>query len=160
MTPNPDDTPLPAGFSLREGENVVRTARDWGLSRHAITLTTQRLICPAEPSGKSQVAISLVDVAGVVFQRQFVGYSTVTIETASGRKYLVPAHINGRLIRDDILGMVRAARGEPAPGPAHGADAETPDRYDQLRKLAELKASGTISETEFQKEKARILQGP
>lgn len=160
MTPNPDDTPLPGGFSLQKGEVVVRTGKDWGLDRHALTLTTQRLFCPAEPSGKSHVAISLTDVVDVVFQRHFIGYSTVTIETASGHRYLVPAHINGRLIRDEILGTVRAPRGEPARGPAQAADAKTPDRYDQLARLAELKASGTISETEFEKEKARILQGP
>ncbi len=161
MTPNPDDTPLPGGFSLQKGEVVVRTARDWGLDRHGLTLTTQRLFCPAEPSGKSgQVSIPLVDVADVVFQRQFVGYSTITVVTVSGDKFLVPAHINGRLIRDDILGLVRAARSEPGPGAARGADAKTPDRYDQLAKLAELKASGTISETEFEQEKARILRSP
>lgn len=160
MTPNPDDSPLPGGFSLQAGEVVVRTARDWGLERHALTLTTQRLFCPAEPSGKNQVAIPLVDVANVVFQKHFVGYSTVTVETVSGRKFLVPAHINGRLICGDILGLVRAARREPAPGSSQGSEGKTPDRYDQLRKLAELKASGTISEREFEKEKARILQGP
>ena len=161
MTPNPDDTPpLPGGFSLQKGEVVVRTGKDWGLDRHALTLTTQRLFCPAEPSDKSnRVAIPLVDVADVVFQKHFVGYSTVTVETVSGRRFLVPAHINGRLIRDDILEMVQAARGDPGPGP-HGTGAKAPDRYDQLRKLAELKASGTISETEFEKEKARILRGP
>ena len=159
MTPNPDDTPLPGGFSLQKGEAVVRTGSDWGLDKNALTLTTQRLICPADPSGKSQASVPLVDVADVVFQKQFVGFATVTVWTVSGRKFLVPAHINGRLIRDDILSMVRAARGEPAPGPSQGADAKTPDRYDQLRKLAELKASGTISETEFEKEKARILRG-
>ena len=160
MTPNPDDNPLPVGFSLQADEVVVRTAQDWGLDAHALTLTTQRLFCPADPSGKKQVAIPLVDVVDVVFQKHFVGYATVTVETMAGRKFLVPAHINGRLISNDILGMVRAARREPPPGSPQGSEVKTPDRYDQLRKLAELKASGTISETEFEKEKARILQGP
>jgi len=160
MSPGQDDTALPPGFSLQPGEVIVRTASDWGLARHAVTLTTQRLFCPAEPSGKSQVAIFLKDVVDVVFQKHFVGYSTVTIATASGSKYLVPAHINGRVIRDDILGMVRAAPGEPTTGPGRGADAKTSDRYDQLRKLAELRASGTISEAEFEQEKARILRSP
>jgi hypothetical protein len=160
MAPTREDAALPSGFSLQKGEVIVRTASDWGLAGHALTLTTQRLFCPAEPSGKSQVAISLTDVVDVVFQKHFVGYSTITIATAAGPKYLVPAHINGRAIREDILGMVRAARGEPTAGPSRGADPKTPDRYDQLHKLAELKASGTISEAEFEQEKARILRSP
>jgi hypothetical protein len=161
MAPSREDAALPSGFSLQKGESIVRTASDWGLAGHALTLTTQRLFCPADPSGKrGQVSVPLTEVTNVVFQKHFVGYSTVAIETLSGPKYLVPAHINGRLIRDDILGMVRAARGEPAPGPSRGAAPKTPDRYDQLRKLAELKASGTISDTEFEQEKARILRSP
>jgi len=36
--------------------------------------------------------------------------------------------------------------------------ATLPDRYDQLRKLAELKNQGILSEAEFESEKARLLQ--
>jgi hypothetical protein len=34
------------------------------------------------------------------------------------------------------------------------------DRYEQLRKITELKQSGTLSEAEFEEEKARILKQP
>jgi hypothetical protein len=40
------------------------------------------------------------------------------------------------------------------------ASRSTGDRYDQLRKITELKQSGTLSEAEFEEEKARILKQP
>ncbi|TMD47174.1 MAG: SHOCT domain-containing protein [Chloroflexi bacterium] len=36
----------------------------------------------------------------------------------------------------------------------------TGDRYDQLRKISELKQSGVLTEAEFAEEKARILKQP
>ena len=43
---------------------------------------------------------------------------------------------------------------EPAPAPAGGADT-----LDQLKELGELKASGVLTDAEFQAQKARILAG-
>ncbi|TME78258.1 MAG: SHOCT domain-containing protein [Chloroflexi bacterium] len=34
------------------------------------------------------------------------------------------------------------------------------DRYEQLRRIGELRQSGVLSEAEFEKEKARILEQP
>jgi hypothetical protein len=45
----------------------------------------------------------------------------------------------------------------PAPPPTAGLSAD--DRLDQLQKLGELKASGVLTEAEFQAQKAKILAG-
>jgi hypothetical protein len=45
---------------------------------------------------------------------------------------------------------------EPAPAPAAAAPAE-PDYAEELKKLAELKAAGVISEEEFDAKKKQIL---
>ena len=45
------------------------------------------------------------------------------------------------------------AYAEPAPAPA----APAPDPLDQLKQLGELKASGVLTEAEFEAQKAKIL---
>jgi hypothetical protein len=45
---------------------------------------------------------------------------------------------------------------EPAPAPAAEA---APDPLEQLKQLGELKASGVLTEAEFEAQKAKILQG-
>jgi hypothetical protein len=47
---------------------------------------------------------------------------------------------------------------EPAPAPAPAASA-TDDRLDQLKQLGELKASGVLTDAEFEAQKAKILAG-
>jgi outer membrane murein-binding lipoprotein Lpp len=51
-----------------------------------------------------------------------------------------------------------AAPPPPAPAPAAAAPAQ-PDKISQLKELGELKASGVLTEEEFQAEKAKILNG-
>jgi hypothetical protein len=56
--------------------------------------------------------------------------------------------------QDEQIANLEAGQA-PAPPPAPASD----ERIRQLRELGELKASGVLSEDEFQREKARIL-GP
>lgn len=161
LTVRLEEVSLPGGLLLRDDEFVVRMAKDWGLSGQKLTLTTQRLICPIDPSSTTMESVPLVDVRDVTLRKHFVAFATVAVHTTAGGKFLFPAHINGQRIRDDILAMVeflqRPARPTLSvvtedPGPA--------DRYDQLRKIAELKVSGVLSDAEYEQEKARILRGP
>ncbi|MDH3681684.1 MAG: SHOCT domain-containing protein [Acidimicrobiia bacterium] len=46
----------------------------------------------------------------------------------------------------------------PAPPPVSAPPAPPPDRLDELKKLAELKEMGALSDEEFAVEKARILR--
>ena len=44
-----------------------------------------------------------------------------------------------------------------AVGTATQVSAPAPDRFDQLKKLADLRAAGALSDAEFEREKARLL---
>jgi Short C-terminal domain len=152
-----DDLPLPDGSPLAEDEFVLRTAADWGLSIKPVILTTQRLICPSDLTGRKVVILRLIDIRSVTFRKQWIGLSSVAVETVDRRPVSFAAHINGPLVRADIAATVgQVQRSAPPAEPAGSAG----DRYEQLRQLGELKQSGVLSEAEFQEEKARILKQP
>ncbi|HVH65973.1 MAG TPA: SHOCT domain-containing protein [Candidatus Acidoferrum sp.] len=152
------DLNLPRGFELEDDEVVLRSAKDWGVSVNPLLLTNRRLICPSEVSGGNPVAILLRDIQDVHLRKPFIGYVTVVTEYGDHQRAAFPAHINANRIRADIAEAVERARGaklsvvplEPA----------APDRYERLRRLGELKASGVLSDREFEAEKARILKEP
>jgi hypothetical protein len=153
-----DDVPLPDGGRLEEDEFVVRTAKDWRVSVKPLLLTTLRLVCPRDPSGREVATVLLADVRDVRLRKNWVGFATVVIDGGE-RKAFFPAHVNGNLMRTDIATMVDFARRQAAPTPSEGSPpAATADRYENLRRLGELKASGVLSEAEFEEEKARILK--
>jgi hypothetical protein len=54
---------------------------------------------------------------------------------------------------------VRATRLENTPGEGFGHDGSAPDPLEQLKQLGELKASGVLTEAEFEAQKAKILAG-
>ena len=55
--------------------------------------------------------------------------------------------------------LYEAAAAPAPPPPASATSAAAPeDRYETLRKLAELHASGVLTDDEFETEKAKILQ--
>jgi putative oligomerization/nucleic acid binding protein len=153
-----DDLALPDGGTLDEDEFVLRTATDWGLSVKPLILTTRRLVCPSDLTGRTSVSLPLTDVRSVTFRKQWIGLSSVAVETIDRRPVSFAAHINGPLVRSDIAATVdhiqriASSAGEP-PAPSG-------DRYQQLRQIGELKQSGVLSEAEFQEEKARILRQP
>ena len=156
----PDDIPLPGGGLLDEDEFVVRTAKDWRVSVKPLLLTTRRLVCPRDPSGREVANVLLTDVREIRLRKHWIGYATVVIEAAGDRNVFFPAHSNGALMRGDIAAMVDFARRQEAPTPSKGSpESATGDRYEKLRRIGELKASGVLSETEFEEEKARILKG-
>jgi len=155
------DVDLPGEARLDDDEFVVRTSKDWGLSIKPLILTTRRLFCPADLTGRSSVALRLSDVRSVTLRKHWVGFSTIVVENVDRRQASFAAHINGPLIRSDIAAMVDAAHGAAAPNPSAAASSPPAgDRFAQLRELSELKESGVLSEAEFEKEKARILKQP
>jgi hypothetical protein len=153
-----DDLSLPDGGRLAEDEFVVRTAKDWGTSVKPLLLTTRRLICPSDPSGGRVAIIPLTDVRSVTLRKHAIGFSSIVIETANQGQASFPAHINGPLMKADIAASVdfaqRAAPKLSVVNPPWSGG----DRYEQLRRIGELKASGVLSDTEFEEEKARILK--
>jgi Short C-terminal domain len=148
-----EDLPLPGGFTLTEDEFLIGTAKEWGLSAQNLALTTERLICPTDPSDVRQESVPLAVIRDITFRKHLLGFRTLAVETARGDRYLFPAHAGGQRVKDAILAMVAFAGG----GPTRSGDAVAADKYDQLRKIGELKASGVLSEAEFEAEKAKLL---
>jgi len=159
LPPSAADLPLPGGLELGEDEFVVRTAKDWGVTVNPLVLTTRRLICPADLTGRSQVAILLTDVRDVQLRKHWVGFATIIVNRIDQPPASFPAHINGARMRADISAMVEAAQRAAFPTLSVVSPPPTSDdRYERLRRIGELRASGVLSETEFQEEKARILK--
>lgn len=155
---DPKPQPLPGGLTLFADEFVLAIAKDWGLSSQRLILTTHRLIHSHGRLSKDQQIVYLTDIRDVAFKKPLVGYGTLGIETAGGHSLEgLPTVKNGQAMRDKLLALVHWARQraqQPAPTQVVAA---VPDKYDQLRKLAELKASGVLSEAEFEAEKAKLL---
>ena len=155
----PDEMALPGGLSLFEDEFLVSTARDWGWSSQRLLLTTHRLIHTHGRMTKDQQSVYLTDIRDVGFRKPLVGYGTLAIETAGGHSIEgLPAISNGREQRDRLMQLIHWARQRAQqPQQVLQAAPAAPDRFDQLRKLADLKAMGVLSDEEFEREKAKIL---
>jgi hypothetical protein len=153
---------LPDGFRLEDGEVVVKTAKDWGVSTKSLVLTSRRLFCPSDLTGRSTVSLRLIDVLDVTLQKHAIGFSTIIVDTRDQPQAAsFPAHINGKLIRSDISAAVNNAKRSAGLDPlTTGPSLPAENRYDQLRKISELKQSGVLTEAEFEEEKARILKQP
>ena len=153
---------LPDGVRLEEGEVVVKTAKDWGLSIKSLVLTTRRLFGPSDLSGRSTVGLRLIDVLDVTLQKHAIGFSTIVVDTRDQpQAAFFPVHINGKLVRSDIGAAVANAKRSAGLEPSTtAAPLPADDRYDRLRKISELKQSGVLTEAEFEEEKARILKQP
>jgi Short C-terminal domain len=152
---------LPDGARLEDGEVVVKTGKDWGLSIKSLVLTNRRLFCPADLTGRSTVSLPLTDVLGVTLQKHMIGFATIVVDTRDRPQASFPVHINGQLVRSDIAAAVNVAKQSAASdSPRPASSAPSGERYDQLRKISELKQSGVLTEAEFEEEKARILKQP
>ena len=160
LPPSIADVALPGGLQLDEDEYVVRTAKDWGVSVHSLVLTTRRLICPTDLTGRTQVSIPLTDVRDVQLRKHWVGFATIVVNRIDESPASFPAHINGARMRADLSAMVEAAQRATFPKLSEATPQATPDRYERLRQVGELRSSGVLTEAEFEEEKARILREP
>ena len=172
--PHPDqarvfrETRLAQGITAqRLAELLGVTVRHWGFSSQRILITTHRAIWThGRILNKQQNALYLTDIRDVIFRKPLIGFGSLAFETSSGHVIeALPSVSNGAQVRNSLLTLIHYARNRNQQGQATPSAAATPlptppaapDRYDQLRKLAELKAQGILSEEEFQAEKAKIL---
>jgi putative oligomerization/nucleic acid binding protein len=154
------DLELPGGDRLDDDEFVVRTAKDWGLSIKPLILTTKRLFCPIDLTGRTSVALRLSDIRSVTLRKHWIGFSTIVMETIDQRPVSFATHINGAVVRSDIAATLDHAQRTAPDRSGAPSSALAGDRFEQLRQLGELRQSGVLSEAEFEKEKARILEQP
>src|SRR5438132_6459102 len=152
------DIALPGGLQLDDDEFVVRTAKDWGVSVKPLFLTTRRLICTSDLSGRAVAAIGLADVQDVQLRKHWIGFATIVVNVADQPQASFPAHINGARIRADIQAMVDAT--QPSAAPRLSVVSPPPpaaDRYERLRQLSELRTSGVLTGAEFAGVEAPVL---
>jgi hypothetical protein len=157
---------LPGGIQLMDDEFLVTTAKDWGFSSQRIVMTTHRAIWTLGRINQHQNSLYLTDIRDVKFSKPLVGFGSISFETASGQVVeALPSVSNGAAVRNALLALIHYARQRSQQpqvvvqsAPASTPSLSIPDRYDQLRRLAELKDQGILSEAEFQSEKEKLLQ--
>ncbi|MEO6797453.1 MAG: SHOCT domain-containing protein [Candidatus Dormibacter sp.] len=119
--------------------------RQVGWSARAIHLAREVALLP------------LGEVREVSIRKHWVGSPTIVVEAAGGRAFF-PVYVNAARIRAEIAAMVATVR--PAAPEEAGSRGPDGDRLERLRRVGELRASGVLSEGEFEPEKARILREP
>jgi hypothetical protein len=159
-----DKVDLPGGIELMNDEFLVTSGKDWGFSSQRILITTHRAIWTHGRVNKQQNAIYLTDIRDVVFRKPMIGFGSLAFETSSGHVIeALPSVSNGAQVRNSLLTLIHYARNrtqQPQAIPTPQEPVAIPpvaDRYEQLKKLGDLKSQGILSEEEFQAEKARIL---
>ena len=161
------DGSLPGGVQLLNDEFVVAVGKDWGWSSKRLVLTTHRVIHTYGRVKTDAEIVYLTDIRDVRYHKNMmtvaglVGMGAIVLETAGGKSIEgLPMASNSADIRNQLLAMVHYARQRAAAPQVIAGTASTPpipDKFDQLRKLAELKATGALTDEEFQAEKAKLL---
>jgi hypothetical protein len=163
---------LPGGLELFNEEFVVTIGRDWGITTKKMILTTKRLIHVHGLLTKDQEVVDLVNVQDVEFTKSLLFPGQIEIETSGGHSITGLPHVkHGKEFRNQILALVNWAKSRPASvvvaapdGTAQraaqpSAAPAAPDKFEQLKKLADLKSAGVLSDAEFEAEKAKLLAG-
>jgi len=83
-----DDLALPNGGRLDEDEFVVRVGKDWSASVKPLILTSKRLVCPRDPSGREVALVPLAEVREVSIRKHWVGSPTIVVEAAGGTRVI------------------------------------------------------------------------
>jgi hypothetical protein len=162
---------LPGGLRLMNDECLVGTAKHWGFSSDRLALTTHRLIWSHGRVTKDSQQLYLTDIRDVRYHKPMLGTGTLTVEAAGLHSLEGLVHMkHAQLFRDSLLSMVHYAKQRPQRVMVHtpatttasqpvvaAAPQAAPDRFEQLKKLAELKDQGILTDEEFQSEKAKLL---
>lgn len=169
-----DGSPLPSGLVLHENETVIlalRPSPGWvvlineivtlGLyaiwwKRTAFVLTNQRIIYRRGLFNTVERSLPVRFVQDATVITRWTGVSAVTLSTAGGTasfEQISPlAADSARTLKEAVMQAARAAWPSQS-----GTDATRTDFTDTLRKLADLRDKGVLTEEEFTRKKAEIL---
>jgi hypothetical protein len=152
-------------------ECLVGTAKHWGFSSDRLALTTHRLIWSHGRVTKDSQQLYLTDIRDVRYHKPMMGTGTLIVEAAASHSLEGLVHMkHAQQFRDSLLSMVHYAKQRPQRVMLHTPIAAAavqpvaaptvqaaPDRFEQLKRLAELKQQGILTDEEFQSEKAKLL---
>jgi hypothetical protein len=163
LAPDPSGD-LPSGVKLQPDEFLVAIGRDWGWSSQRLILTTHRVIQTQgrATSGKSAASIYLTDVRDVRFHKPLMGMASITLESSSGSGGLegLPAAKNGSELRDQLTALVHWARTRqtaPVPTQHTPSSTQSDDVLATIKRMADLREAGALSDEEFEAKKRELL---
>jgi hypothetical protein len=146
---------LPGGLQLMNDECLVGTAKHWGFSSDRLALTTHRLIWSHGRLTKDSQQLYLTDIRDVMYHKPLMGTGTLIVEAAGQHSLEGLVHMkHAQQFRDSLLSMVHYAKQRPQRVTVHTPAAVTgqpsamasppdaPDKFEQLKKLADLKGQG------------------
>jgi hypothetical protein len=109
------------------------------------------------PDDKHELEDTMGLIGGMARTAVVAGTATAVSNRVSRRQA-------GRWAQQEAAAQQQQAYQAPQPAyqaqqPAYEQPDEGPDRLEQLERLGQLKASGVLTEQEFQAEKAKLLRG-
>lgn len=172
-------SPVPAAASdtawRARGANVTAAEAAAGLRWHGMSHEAGRnahvrlfsdRIEREKPRGRLSVSSAAQDhevipirsVTSVNIKKDGLTLSKVTVKSGGGEIPFRFRHEDAQSFRGAIMPLVIAAGHPPSQAAVPTPTAAEPDVADQIRKLAELRDAGIVSEEEFQAKKAELLK--
>ena len=140
---------------------VVRPAVNWWTTRYV--LTTERLITRTGLIAKSGVEIPLERITNVNFSQsvfeRMLGAGDLLIESAGSTGQSSFSNIPHPDKFQTLLYKTREQRSMELSGPAPVVQAAAPDNASSIRKLAELRDEGLITDEEYEQKRRELLEG-
>ena len=128
--------------------------------RHRFIITNQRLIVTSGILSKSEKSVQLSRIQDVNVLRSIFTGGRVTITSAGGalsfRAVGPLSRAKAAEFAEIMMGLI-PTHGDGLSSPRQGTDKKPQSVADEIKKLAELRDSGVISEDEFVAHKARLL---
>ena len=142
---------------LNEGENILGHTRGFFDGNTWLICVTDRRLMFLDKgmlSGMKQTDMPLSTISAVNYETKFAG-GNITVN-AGGKEHHIGKMKKGDV--KDIANLISEAVERSKTGRAAApAAAPASSNMDELKKLAELKDAGVLSEKEFNKQKAKLL---
>ena len=140
------------GMSHESGRNAHVS-----LFSNRIEREKPRGVFSVSSAAQDHEVIPIRSVTSVNIKKDGLMLSKVTVKSGGGEIPFRFRHEDAQSFRSAIMSLVIAAGHPPSPTPP-APTAPEPDVADQIRKLAELRDAGIVSEEEFQTKKAELLK--
>jgi len=171
-------SPVPAAASATawkaRGANVTAAEAAAGLRWHGmsheagrnahVSLFSDRIerekprgLFSVSSAAQDHEVIPIRSVTSVNIKKDGLTLSKVTVKSGGGEIPFRFRHEDAQSFRSAIMPLVIAA-GQPQSQAVPAPTAAEPDVADQIRKLAELRDAGIVSDEEFQTKKAELLK--
>jgi hypothetical protein len=110
----------------------------------------------ATSSRKDSNVIPIRQIQGITTHKAGLGYTTVRVATAGDATEFRVAKREAEQVKATLLKLMNQPAQSPQPVPTSGGSGQSV--ADELRKLAELRDAGVLTNAEFAAQKARLLK--